>query len=136
MQGMDRAQVTVSLTRAARLPRLAGTMLQSVKFGVPNLQFRQNIRDGRPGQEELEMRNHMKSAFAATLLLGLLLSGCAQEDRRLAEDQQSCLQMGHSPGTPQFSQCMEDLNQRRCATATAKGIAGRHVATEECTRLK
>jgi hypothetical protein len=49
------------------------------------------------------MRNHMKSSLAAMLLVGVsLVSGCAEhEDRRLAEDHQSCLQMGHSPGTRQ-----------------------------------
>jgi hypothetical protein len=82
------------------------------------------------------MRNGRKNAFATALLLvTFLFSACAQEDRRLAEDQQSCTQMGHSPGTPQFDQCMQDLNQRRCATVT-KAFGERHVATEECTRLK
>jgi hypothetical protein len=77
----------------------------------------------------------MKFPLGATLLLGVfLLSGCAaHEDRRLAEDQQSCLQMGHPPGTPQFSQCLEDLNQRRCDT---KVLGERHLATEERTRIK
>jgi hypothetical protein len=70
----------------------------------------------------------------ALLLVAFLFSACAHEDRRLAEDQQSCTQMGHSPGTPQFDQCMQELNQRRCATV--KGFGERHVATEECTRLK
>jgi hypothetical protein len=87
--------------------------------------------------EELQMRNDKKRALAAMLFVSaFVISGCAHEDRRLAEDQQSCIQMGHSPGTPQFNQCMEDLNQRRCATVAAKGAGERHVATEECTRLK
>jgi hypothetical protein len=81
------------------------------------------------------MRNLVESRLAAALLLGILpLWGCAtHEDRRLAEDQQSCLQMGHSAGTPQFSQCLEDLNQRRCDT---KILGERHLVNEECTRLK
>jgi hypothetical protein len=72
----------------------------------------------------------VKLLLSAILLIGVpLVSGCAtREDRRLAEDQQSCLQMGHSPETPQFSQCMQDLNQRRCDT---KVIGERHLATQE-----
>lgn len=82
------------------------------------------------------MRDHMKSRLAATLLLGVsLLAGCASEDRRLVEDRQSCLQMGHSPGTPEFKQCMLDLNDRRCAVLQNRAGISHHVATEDCTRL-
>jgi hypothetical protein len=83
------------------------------------------------------MRSDRKYTFAATLFVSaFVIWGCAHEERRLAEDQQSCLQIGHSPGTTQFNQCMEDLNQRRCATVTPRAVGERHVATEQCTRLK
>jgi hypothetical protein len=75
-------------------------------------------------------------SFAALALGSFLLAGCAQEDRRLAEDQQSCRAMGHVSGTPQFQQCMEELNQRRCATVSVgKPGTTRHQAVLECTRL-
>ena len=78
------------------------------------------------------MKTSISRLLAPTLLSGLLLIlGCADQDRRLVEDEKSCLQMGHPTGTPEFKQCMTDLNERRCATMT-----GRHVATQACTRRK
>lgn len=74
---------------------------------------------------------------ASTLLIAIAsLTGCASEDRRLVEDEQSCRGMGHAEGTPEFKQCMTDLNLRRCATRQAtKGGESVHEATTECTRL-
>jgi hypothetical protein len=44
--------------------------------------------------------------------------------------------MGHVEGTPEFKQCMNDLNLRRCATRKATKFGGNvHEATTECTRL-
>ena len=72
--------------------------------------------------------------FVATIMLASpFLMGCAVPDRRMSEDEQSCRSMGHSPGTTIFSQCLADLNDRRCAVARLKG-GERHVASEECTR--
>ncbi len=63
------------------------------------------------------------------------IAGCANEDHRLAEDQQSCVAMGHVEGTPEFKQCMADLNQRRCAEAKSKTEGTQHEATVDCTKL-
>lgn len=82
------------------------------------------------------MRNHVTYLLTAALLFGaFLLVGCAQKDLRLVEDQQSCLQMGHTPGTAAFQMCMADLNNRRCPLVTTNLHETRHFATEECTRL-
>jgi hypothetical protein len=74
---------------------------------------------------------------ASTLLIVIaLLTGCASEDRRLVADEQSCRSMGHVDGTPEFRQCMNDLNERRCATRKATKQGGSvHEATTDCTRL-
>jgi hypothetical protein len=80
------------------------------------------------------MTNYVRPLATLALPLFFLLAACTREDHRLTDDQQSCLQMGHTTGTPEFERCMEDLNQRRCATAATKA-GSRHVATEECTRL-
>ncbi len=79
----------------------------------------------------------LRSRLVASSLLAAiaLVTGCASEDRRLVEDEQSCHSMGHLDGTPEFKQCMNDLNERRCAVQRAKVGAGPHVATTECTRL-
>jgi hypothetical protein len=79
---------------------------------------------------------HGPPLVASVLILAVvLLTGCAGEDRRLVADQESCRNMGHAPGTPEFKQCMTDLNDRRCAVQKAKGGAGSHIATAECTKL-
>ncbi len=78
----------------------------------------------------------MKRPLHTAAMLGtLLVARCAQEDRRIAEDHTSCEQMGHTPGTATFRQCMIDLNERRCATVTANFTGSQHVATWECTRI-
>jgi hypothetical protein len=43
--------------------------------------------------------------------------------------------MGHVAGTPEFKQCMNDLNERRCAVQRSKAGTGSHIATTDCTRL-
>jgi hypothetical protein len=79
---------------------------------------------------------HRPALAASALILAVAsFTGCAGEDRRLVADQESCRNMGHVPGTPEFKQCMTDLNDRRCAVQKTKGGAGSHVATAECTRL-
>jgi len=74
---------------------------------------------------------------AATLLLGVaLVTGCSSEDPRLVADAETCQSMGHVNGTPEFKQCMNELNLRRCTTRKLSRFGGRlHEATNECTRL-
>src|SRR5437870_13661133 len=74
---------------------------------------------------------------ASTLLLAIAsLTGCTSEDRRLVADRQTCQSMGHVEGTPEFKQCMQDLNERRCPTRKVAKYSGAvHEATTECTRL-
>jgi hypothetical protein len=83
------------------------------------------------------MFSKLRSALVASSLLAAiaLVTGCAGEDRRLVADEQTCHSMGHLDGTQEFKQCMNDLNERRCAVQKAKTGAGSHVATTECTRL-
>ena len=78
----------------------------------------------------------LRSTQVASMLLiaTALLTGCATEDRRLVADEQSCRSMGHSDGTSAFKQCMDNLNQRRCATSSTK-VGTLHEATKDCTRL-
>jgi hypothetical protein len=80
----------------------------------------------------------LRSTLAAsTLLLGIAsLTGCAGEDPRLVADVKTCQSMGHLSGTPEFKQCMSELNERRCPTRKATKFGGSlHEATTECTRL-
>ncbi|GEM_PF-4181285 len=80
---------------------------------------------------------------AAILLFAVTfaVAGCVSKvDTRLTDDQQSCRDMGHSPGSAEFNQCMSELNERRCATVKApttfKGqLTTRHSSTIDCTRL-
>jgi hypothetical protein len=72
---------------------------------------------------------------SAFVLAVASFTGCAGEDRRLVADEQSCRDMGHVAGTPEFKQCMNDLNERRCALKRSKAGTGSHIATTECTRL-
>ena len=72
--------------------------------------------------------------IASVLLFAIALAGCASEDRRLTDDEESCRGMGHLPGSVDFKPCMEDLNARRCATMNFKG-GSKHSATVDCTRL-
>jgi hypothetical protein len=80
---------------------------------------------------------HRPALAASALILAVAsLTGCAGEDRRLVADQESCRNMGHAAGTPEFKQCMNDLNERRCAVQQrTKAGPGSHVATTDCTRL-
>ena len=72
---------------------------------------------------------------SALVLAAASFTGRAGEDRRLVADEQSCRDMGHVEGTPEFKQCMNDLNERRCARQRSKAGTGSHIATTECTRL-
>ena len=68
-------------------------------------------------------------------LLGGFLGACSSlQDTRLADDQQTCQQMGHLPDSPAFKQCLTELNERRCAVVSTKS-GTRHQGTEQCTRL-
>jgi hypothetical protein len=83
------------------------------------------------------MQTSLKIALLTSVLVGGgILNACVPPhvDTRLAEDQQTCQQMGHPAWTAAFSQCLAELNERRCAMAASKA-GTRHVASEECTRL-
>ena len=68
-------------------------------------------------------------------LLGGFLGACSSlQDTRLADDRQTCQQMGHLPDSPAFKQCLAELNERRCAVVSTKS-GTRHQGTEQCTRL-
>lgn len=70
----------------------------------------------------------------ALVLAAFALQGCAQPDRRLAEDRQTCRAMGHQTGTGEFEQCLQELNERRCPVKqTLRGE--QHFVSKECTRL-
>lgn len=83
------------------------------------------------------MAHHSGTAFRAMACLSLVIVpvGCATPDRRLTSDQASCQGMGHVPETPPFRECLKDLNDRRCATATRRGGTPQHVASADCTRI-
>ena len=68
------------------------------------------------------------------LLGGFLVACSSLQDTRLADDQQTCQQMGHLPDSPAFKQCLAELNERRCAVVSTKS-GTRHQGTEQCTRL-
>lgn len=70
----------------------------------------------------------------ALVLATFALHGCAQPDRRLAEDRHTCVAMGHQSGTPEFQQCLADLNERRCPTKQTRH-GEEHVVSKDCTRL-
>lgn len=75
------------------------------------------------------------SRVMACLYLVSFLVGCASPDRRLVEDEASCRMMGHAPSTPLFSECLKDLNDRRCTVAARRGRTPQHVASADCTRI-
>ncbi len=86
------------------------------------------------------MRTSLKIALLTSFLVGAgILAACTPHvDTRLAEDQQTCQQMGHPAGTAAFSQCLAELNDRRCAMSkpgSRSDEGARHLASEECTRL-
>lgn len=79
---------------------------------------------------------HSAMIGSALLLAIVSLIGCASEDRRLVADEETCRSMGHVEGTPEFKQCMTELNLRRCATRKATKQGGKlHEAATECERL-
>lgn len=82
----------------------------------------------------LGLRKSMALSFAIALALALALAACGREDKRLTDDKQSCHDMGHLSGSVDFNRCMEDLNNRRCATVNRKGGGG-HFASIACSRL-
>ena len=75
------------------------------------------------------------SLLTPVLLAGVLFGCTPHVDTRLADDQQTCVQMGHAAGSPIFQQCLAELNERRCALAASK-TGPHHVASEDCTRLR
>ena len=87
------------------------------------------------GHRELD-RNIVAGSWAAgiaPMLLFFLLSACVSEDHRFVNDVQDCSRMGHTQGTPEFANCLSNLNDRRCAANPKKGG---HVSTHHCTRLE
>jgi hypothetical protein len=76
----------------------------------------------------------VRKAAAILSFAVLALTGCDTTDKRLVEDEQSCHAMGHSLGTPDFKQCLQDLNDRRCAMVRKKNET-MHVVTTDCSRL-
>lgn len=81
------------------------------------------------------MRAKLILPAAISVFLGFSLMGCAVKDQRRTDDEQSCRSMGHLPGTPVFTGCMADLNQRRCVEGHMKNGQTRHVAATACTKL-
>ena len=81
------------------------------------------------------VRCHSEWAAAALVAAMLALHGCAQPDRRLAEDRQTCAAMGHQSGSPEFQQCLAALNERRCPTKQTQH-GEQHVVSKECTQLQ
>jgi hypothetical protein len=55
-----------------------------------------------------------KLGHAGGVALLLVLAGCAQHEQHLEQDAVTCRSMGHVPETPEFSNCMKELNKRRC----------------------
>jgi len=82
------------------------------------------------------MASVMRRQRELALLIALTLAGCgSSEDRRLVSDEQSCRNMGHTPGAAVFQQCLNDLNQRRCGVIQGRKGGSQHAPTRECTRL-
>lgn len=82
-----------------------------------------------------------RTAAGLILVATLVVTGCqGQQDTRLAADHKSCTDMGHSPASAAFNQCLIELNERRCAEITARITASgqprpRHYTTIDCTKL-
>src|SRR5204862_2265149 len=79
-----------------------------------------------------------RTFLPAPRLIGAFLAGCAEhQDRRLADDQQTCQAMGHPTGSDAFKQCLTELNKRRCRMVR-EGKTGplQHKDTPECERLR
>jgi hypothetical protein len=78
---------------------------------------------------------HLQRLAVAGLVLILGLSACSVTDTRRASDSQSCVAMGHVPGSDAFRFCLNELNARRCEAAAFKGRRVL-VETQACTRLR
>lgn len=76
----------------------------------------------------------LRIAVILPFAMALALAGCGKEDKRLTDDKQSCHSMGHLAGSAGFNKCMEDLNERRCATVN-RNEGGGHFTTLACTKL-
>ena len=77
------------------------------------------------------------SLLPVCVLFGGFLAGCAEhQDRRLANDEQTCRTMGHPTGSDAFKQCLAELNNRRCRMVR-EGKSGplEHKETQDCSRL-
>lgn len=74
------------------------------------------------------------SSVAVAALLEFILVDYAVPDRRLADDQRSCEDMGHAAGTIGFRRCQADLNEWRCTRGGPRN-GSTHVATTKCIRL-
>lgn len=76
----------------------------------------------------------LRRAALLLVVMASTLVACEREDRRLTEDRQTCSSMGHPSGSAESSECMKDLNDRRCAALNRKVVSG-HAITLDCTRL-
>lgn len=76
--------------------------------------------------------NLSAGVIVTSILMGVLLTGCVDKnDRRLVADEKTCREMGHQEDTPEFKQCMADLNDRRCSSSPKGG----HQKTKDCTQI-
>lgn len=78
---------------------------------------------------------HLQRLAVAGVVLVLGLSACSATDTRRASDRQSCVAMGHVPGSDAYRFCLNELNARRCEAAASKWRRVL-VETQACTRLK
>lgn len=75
------------------------------------------------------------SLLVGTIVMGTLIACEPRPDTRLVEDQKTCSEMGHAPGTPIFKQCLAELNERRCRVERSRYGSAHHVDSRDCTRL-
>src|SRR5437764_245073 len=69
------------------------------------------MRGGSKMRKEFSDVSRLRPILIVSSLMLTIASfaGCAGQDRRLVADEQSCRNMGHAAGTPEFKQCMHDL---------------------------